>query len=217
MTFTTATWDQFQIITVRAVDDDVDEAAVETYSLTHTVTSSDSNYEGLTYPLSVSVTDDDGAGVAVSTGSLTVNEGTTIWEAAQAEGHLIPHLCHKPEPGYRSDGNCRACMVEIEGERVLAASCVRTPSDGMKVTTDSERAMTSRRMVIELLMADQPKMKDAHDSESDFIKWTKAMNVKTSRFPRGHRPKPDVSHSARRTVPANCLVAAFACATVCAG
>ena len=77
LTFTTATWDQFQIITVRAVDDDVDEAAVETYSLTHTVTSSDSNYEGLTYPLSVSVTDDDGAGVAVSTGSLTVNEGTT--------------------------------------------------------------------------------------------------------------------------------------------
>ena len=49
---------------------------------------------------------------------LTVNEGTTIWEAAQAEGHLIPHLCHKPEPGYRSDGNCRACMVEIDGERI---------------------------------------------------------------------------------------------------
>src|SRR5579862_5890441 len=52
--------------------------------------------------------------------------GQTIWEVAQRLGTHIPHLCHKPEPGYRPDGNCRACMVEIEGERVLAASCRRT-------------------------------------------------------------------------------------------
>ena len=50
-----------------------------------------------------------------------------------ATGTEIPHLCHSPEPGYRADGNCRACMVEIEGERVLAASCKRTPHVGMKV------------------------------------------------------------------------------------
>ena len=127
---------------------------------------------------------------------VTADPGETIWQVAKREGTTIPHLCWKDAPGYRADGNCRACMVEIEGERVLAASCVRTPADGMKVITDSERAKTSRKMVIELLMADQPKMKDAHDTESDFIKWTKAMNVKTSRFPRAKRPKPDVSHSA---------------------
>ena len=45
----------------------------------------------------------------------------TIWEVAQRHGNEIPHLCHAPEPGYRADGNCRACMVEIKGERVLAA------------------------------------------------------------------------------------------------
>ena len=50
-------------------------------------------------------------------------------------GTDIPHLCYSPEPGYRADGNCRACMVEIEGERVLAASCLRKPTDGMKVHT----------------------------------------------------------------------------------
>ncbi len=127
---------------------------------------------------------------------VTAEPGETIWQVAKRQGTTIPHLCWKDAPGYRADGNCRACMVEIEGERVLAASCVRTPADGMKVITDSERAKTSRKMVIELLMADQPKMKDAHDTESEFIKWTKAMNVKTSRFPRGKRPKPDVSHSA---------------------
>ncbi len=54
--------------------------------------------------------------------------GETIWQVAQRHGVEIPHLCYSPEPGYRADGNCRACMVEIEGERVLAASCIRTPA-----------------------------------------------------------------------------------------
>ena len=54
--------------------------------------------------------------------------GMTIWEVANGRGLVIPHLCHKPAPGYRPDGNCRACMVEIEGERTLAASCIREPS-----------------------------------------------------------------------------------------
>ena len=54
--------------------------------------------------------------------------GETIWQVAKRQGREIPHLCYSPEPDYRPDGNCRACMVEIEGERVLAASCKRTPS-----------------------------------------------------------------------------------------
>lgn len=54
--------------------------------------------------------------------------GETIWQVAKRQGHEIPHLCYSPEPDYRPDGNCRACMVEIEGERVLAASCKRTPA-----------------------------------------------------------------------------------------
>ena len=49
----------------------------------------------------------------------------TIWQVRAAAGQHIPHLCYAPEPGYRPDGNCRACMVEIDGERVLAASCLR--------------------------------------------------------------------------------------------
>ena len=60
-------------------------------------------------------------------------EGETIWQVAKRNGTDIPHLCYAPEPGYRPDGNCRACMVEIDGERVLAASCIRTPTAGMKV------------------------------------------------------------------------------------
>ena len=54
--------------------------------------------------------------------------GETIWQVANRRGTEIPHLCYSPAPGYRSEGNCRACMVEIEGERVLAASCIRKPT-----------------------------------------------------------------------------------------
>lgn len=82
--------------------------------------------------------------------------GLTIWEVANGRGLVIPHLCHKPAPGYRPDGNCRACMVEIEGERTLAASCIREPSEGMVVTTNSARAETARKMVVEMLVTDQP-------------------------------------------------------------
>ena len=80
--------------------------------------------------------------------------GETLWEVAQRQGLDIPHLCHKP--GYRPDGNCRACVVEVDGERTLAASCCRTPQAGMVVHTDSERAQKSRAMVMELLLADRP-------------------------------------------------------------
>ena len=69
----------------------------------------------------------------------------TIWQVANRHGTDIPHLCYSPEPGYRADGNCRACMVEIEGERVLAASCIRKPTNGMKVITGSDRAKTARQ------------------------------------------------------------------------
>ena len=65
------------------------------------------------------------------------NNDETIWQVANRVGTEIPHLCYSDKPGYRADGNCRACMVEIEGERVLAASCVRKPSSDMKVQTKS--------------------------------------------------------------------------------
>lgn len=71
--------------------------------------------------------------------------GETIWQVANRRGREIPHLCYSPAPDYRPDGNCRACMVEIEGERVLAASCKRTPSLGMKVKTESARAVAAQR------------------------------------------------------------------------
>ncbi len=122
----------------------------------------------------------------------------TIWQVAKRCGTRIPHLCHADEPGYRADGNCRACMVEIEGERVLAASCIRTPSPGMKVSTGSGRARSARNLVMELLVADQPPREVAHDPASKLWNWADDMGVTTSRFPIRRPPAPDSSHVAMR-------------------
>src|SRR3954470_19883129 len=127
---------------------------------------------------------------------VSAEPGETIWQVANRQGIEIPHLCWLPKPGYRADGNCRACMVEIEGERVLAASCVRKPAAGMKVQTASERARLSRQMVFELLVADQPSRAAAHDPNSRLWQWADKLGVSDSRFPRHAAPAPDRSHPA---------------------
>ncbi|MDV4144506.1 formate dehydrogenase subunit alpha [Shimia sp. FJ5] len=125
--------------------------------------------------------------------------GETIWEVANGRGLVIPHLCHKPAPGYRPDGNCRACMVEIEGERTLAASCIREPAEGMVVTTNSSRAESARKMVVEMLVADQPPREDAHDKSAHLWDMADLNGVTESRFPKieeGRIPLLDDSHVA---------------------
>ena len=127
--------------------------------------------------------------------------GMTIWEVANGRGLVIPHLCHKPAPGYRPDGNCRACMVEIEGERTLAASCIREPSEGMVVTTNNARATGARKMVMELLLADQPAREDAHDRSSHLWDMAELNDVSDSRLPAlepDRIPLLDDSHVAMR-------------------
>ncbi len=149
---------------------------------------------------------------------VTVPEGTTIWEAANGQGLVIPHLCHKPAPGYQPDGNCRACMVEVEGERTLVASCIRPAADGMVVKTDTERAEKSRALVMELLVADQPEQ--PHDVSSHFWDMAKLNDVSDSRFPEKEPekiPLLDDSHIAMRVnldACINCNLCVRACRDV---
>ena len=132
---------------------------------------------------------------------VTAFEGETIWDVAKRHGKDIPHLCHKDQTGYRPDGNCRACVVEIDGERTLAASCCRAPSAGLQVKTDSERAQKSRALVMELLLADQPERAAAHDASAHFWDMAQANGVSESRFPTleaDRIPLLDDSHVAMR-------------------
>src|SRR6202789_3032271 len=131
--------------------------------------------------------------------------GETIWQVAKREGRDIPHLCYSPAPDYRPDGNCRACMVEIEGERVLAASCKRTPSVGMKVKSASDRAIAAQKMVMELLVADQPARETSHDPDSKFWHWAEKIEVTESRFPAAERWQGDASHPAMRVNLDSCI------------
>jgi formate dehydrogenase major subunit len=130
---------------------------------------------------------------------VTAKADESIWEIAKREGKLIPHLCHKDAQGYRSDGNCRACMVEIEGERTLAASCIRTATNGMVVNTDNPRSVDARKLVVEMLLADQPEQSQAHDQSSHFWDMAKMQDITVSRFPsmeKQHVPLLDASHLA---------------------
>ena len=124
--------------------------------------------------------------------------GETIWETANRLGINIPHLCYSSAVDYPADGNCRACMVEIKGERVLAASCIRMPTEGMIVSSTSDRANTARKMVFEMLVADQPDRDSARDPESKFWNWTSKIGIADSRLPSRVGPIVDQSHPAMR-------------------
>ena len=125
---------------------------------------------------------------------VSASKDETIWQVAKRLEIEIPHLCYLPQPGYRADGNCRACMVEIEGERVLAASCIRQPTEGMKVFTSSKRAKKSRDLVFELLLADQPERKSSHNKDSIFWNWIDKINIDSSRFQSKEACTADISH-----------------------
>lgn len=116
----------------------------------------------------------------------------SLLQTAERYGIEVPRLCYKD--GLRPDGNCRTCMVEIKGERVLAPSCCRYPKDGMEVTTDSARAVLSQKVSIELLLADVPETSYTLNSELDF--WAKKLGVGKPRFTARHQPAEDLSHPA---------------------
>lgn len=124
--------------------------------------------------------------------SIVAYEDETILQAARRNGVEIPHLCYKDD--MRADGNCRACMVEIEGERVLQPSCVRTPTPGMEVITDNERVLHSQKMVLELLQSDMAKSKYTLNSELDH--WSQKLELGLPRFESRHNPEQDLSHPA---------------------
>lgn len=130
--------------------------------------------------------------------------GETLWQVAKRAGETIPHLCFKDAPGYRADGNCRACMVEVEGERVLAASCIREATPGMVVrSAGSPRAQAARKGVLELLLADQPERENSPDRSSHLWETADQLAIDAGavrqRLPaRSDREEPTVHHVAPR-------------------
>ena len=134
-------------------------------------------------------------------------EGETILKAAKRHGVDIPHLCFKD--GYRPDGNCRACVVEINGERTLAPSCCRSATPGMEVKANSERAVKSQKLVLEMLLSDMPdegfkwvgdsKEEEQQNQHGELSTWAARMDVTVRpelKALRREKVASDISHPA---------------------
>jgi formate dehydrogenase major subunit len=135
--------------------------------------------------------------------SIEAYEGESILKAAERSGVCIPHLCYKD--GLRADGNCRACVVEIKGERTLAPSFCRSATAGMEVQAVSERAVKSQKMVLEMLLSDMPDTgykwneKDESQQHGELSEWAARMDVTVRpelKALRREQPKADFSHPA---------------------
>jgi bidirectional [NiFe] hydrogenase diaphorase subunit len=85
--------------------------------------------------------------------SLTAVEGETILDVARAHDVFIPTLCFMK--GLSGVGACRLCLVEVERVPRLLPACVTKVSEGMVITTDSERLRSYRQMILELLFAER--------------------------------------------------------------
>lgn len=83
---------------------------------------------------------------------ISVEEGTTLLEAARKLNFRIPTLCNHPDLSIA--GNCRVCVVEVKGAKLLAASCATPVSEGMEVFTNSEKVRIARKHIVELLLSE---------------------------------------------------------------
>ena len=110
---------------------------------------------------------------------VSVEDGSTLLEAATFFGFPIPTLCHLE--GLSPYGACRLCVVEIgEGAKArLVSSCTYPAEQGLKVRTASSRVLRARRMILELLLASCPQSKTIQDLAS-------AHGIRRQRFKQEH-------------------------------
>lgn len=97
--------------------------------------------------------------VKINDQEVSVPKGTTILKAAHKAGVKIPTLCHLDLHDFKminKTASCRVCMVEAPGRNTLVPACVTEANDGMEIRTDSIRAITARRMAVELLLSNHP-------------------------------------------------------------
>jgi NADH-quinone oxidoreductase subunit G len=85
---------------------------------------------------------------------IMVDDGSTVIQAAEKLGIYIPRYCY--HPGLSIAGSCRLCMVEIDNMPKLQISCHTRVNEGMKVTTNSPKALEGRRAMLEFLLINHP-------------------------------------------------------------
>ena len=109
-----------------------------------------------------------------------IEEKSSILEAAQKTGYIIPTLCFmKMSDGqtYNCKGSCRVCVVEVEGSKDLQPACYTEVREGMKILTNSTKAREGRKTIIELLLSNHP---------NDCLNCTKNMNCELQSLARDY-------------------------------
>ncbi len=118
--------------------------------------------------------------------------GSTVLEACREAGADLPTLCYGPT--MTAANACRVCVVEVEGSRTLVPSCSRKLDEGMKIWTGSERAVHSRRLVMELLAS----ASELDRAGPDLERWMGAARARPGRFgpaePETPRLPPEPGH-----------------------
>ncbi|MEW5915916.1 MAG: formate dehydrogenase subunit alpha [Gemmatimonadota bacterium] len=112
--------------------------------------------------------------------TITVRDGATILDAARELGIDVPTLCWYPK--LTNVGNCRICLVSVEGNSKLVPSCATQASEGMKVTTESIAAVKNRRAVLSMLLERYPVEEIPEDGyRNEFEQLVRRYDVPTTR------------------------------------
>jgi len=144
---------------------------------------------------------------------VSVAPGSSLFDAARVAGIAIPALCHTPD--LRPVGVCRTCVVEIEGERTLAASCVRAVEADMVVQTQSRRVERSRRGLTQLMLQEQPTTSARESTTADDALLALARSLGVERDDATAKPRPRDDSSAVIAVDHQACILCDRCIRAC--
>ncbi len=154
--------------------------------------------------------------IQVNGNQIQAKEGETILSALKRAGIKVPTLCHYE--GLPPTGACRMCVVEIEGFRTLVPSCSQPVAEGMKIQTHSQRAIQSRKMIVELLLANHPDdcLYCARNGNCELQNLSEELGVRQRRYAGGKKNIYHVDLSSPSIVrdPAKCILCGK-CVRVC--
>ncbi len=147
-----------------------------------------------------------------------VEDGLTIMEAARQYNINIPNLCYMRQLGFNPHrgGNCRICVVEVQGAKNLMASCTTKVREGMVVNTYSKRVNKARRVLYELMLSDhsQDCLSCTRNQSCEFQALGKQLGVNTARFD-GERSQYHVDASVAITRDMSKCILCRRCVTAC--
>jgi predicted molibdopterin-dependent oxidoreductase YjgC len=93
--------------------------------------------------------------IAIDGKKIEAQDGQTVLQVARENGINIPTLCYHKD--LSPTGNCRMCVVNVKGSRFLQAACVTQVWEGMEIDTQSQQVIASRKLTLEMMLANHPR------------------------------------------------------------